>query len=105
MASINSLQHVPVEIFERIQSEFSSMFSHFPQSPLPDSQAPRSQLFADVAVKVSPVSEMSQLMASALSEVKSQLQDDLRQLVQEEMASLRRNGHAMADAVMMWNTS
>ena len=40
--------------------------------------------------EVSPVSEMSQLMASALAEVKSQLQDDLRQLVQEEMASLRR---------------
>lgn len=45
--------------------------------------------FKEVLQAVSPVSEMSQLMASALSEVKLQLQDDLRQLVQEEMASLR----------------
>jgi len=34
-------------------------------------------------------------MASALSEVKLQLQDDLRQLVQEEMASLRRQNLEM----------
>lgn len=87
-----------------------------PISPKSCRHSQRSQLFDPrrrVAVpdvlKVSPVSEMSQLMASALSEVKLQLQDDLRQLVQEEMASLRRQNlemDAMAwNVLKMWNMS